>query len=162
MSFGIQNLGVINQKDAPAIWESDFVDFPANFVKGRILIAIDSGAIYIDLTASRLQIQAGSMASFTAANGLTKTSGSFDTEISLGGILNGETVIDLDGSELKLLGSSSITIFTSDGKILDDSTSSFYMPMKEETFAVIVPDSIIRIFDLDNGQSFQILAKKLP
>jgi hypothetical protein len=88
MSFGLQNLGVINQKQSPAIWQSDIADFPANFIAGRILIDTFQGGIYIDTAINRVQIQAGGSGVVNYINGIVNTGGSPNTStIQLGGDL---------------------------------------------------------------------------
>lgn len=106
MSFGVQNLGVIDQQGTPAIWQSAYADFPNNYIQGRILISTDDGyGIFLDLAASRIQIVASYIGELIAQNGLnTSFSSPNSLLIELGGNLIRDTTINTNGNELNLSG----------------------------------------------------------
>jgi hypothetical protein len=160
--FGYSAIPVINQKNAPAIWESNFVDFPANFISGRILIATDTGAIYLDLPASRIALQAGSMGTFEALNGLSKNTTSFSTEVVLGGsLVGGDTVIDINGNKLRFIGLTHEQQIDADGIISDAGTVADYMPILTSGVSVIVPNATLSILDLRTGDTYNVAAHKV-
>lgn len=162
MSFGVDNLGVINQKDAPAIWESDVVDFPANFVKGRILIDTTFGGIYLDTTTTRVQIQAGGSGAINYSNGIETFGLTTPTtsNVGLGGSLVRNTNIDLSTGQLKFIGLITSTLFNPSGSIEDFNSSRKYYPATEANISAIVPDRILNFRDTITGDNFQVLCKK--
>ena len=144
MSFGLQNLGVINQKQSPAIWQSDIADFPINFVAGRILIDTFQGGIYIDTAINRVQIQAGSSGVINYENGLSNTGGLPNTSnIRLGGSLIDDTNIQLSGFEFTLNNEQIATIV-------------------QDELIVFTPDTTIFIIDNNTNLKYRILAEKNP
>ena len=163
MSFGIQNLGVINQKDAPAIWESDAVDFPANFVKGRILIDTFQGGIYLDTSTTRVQIQAGGSGAILYQNGVetfgltTPTS----TNVGLGGSLVRNTIIDITPNTLEFSGINTSTIFDTKGYMQDGASGNNYFTTFVDTLDVIVPNQILIFTNPVNNQPYAVLAQEI-
>jgi len=94
MEYGYTYNPVINEQNTPGIWQSDFANFPATFQKGRILIASDTGAIYLDLVSSRI-ILVNSHSNYSFINGLTKTNlPSNQSFVTLGGNLVDDTIIN--------------------------------------------------------------------
>lgn len=161
MSFGIQNLGVINQKDAPAIWESDAVDFPANFVKGRILIDTFFGGIYLDTSTTRVQIQANGSGTINYLNGITTLGLVIPTtsNVGLGGSLDNSTTININGNDLNFQGNAESVIINADG-YLDTQNIGIYMPITEQTIVPLVPNVILEFTDGINGIVYQVLGRK--
>jgi hypothetical protein len=161
--FGIDNVGVINQRNAPAIWQSIQNDFPINFVPGRILIASDNGSIWIDITTStRKQIVAGNIASFENGSGITAEIIPGDpsvTKFNLGGDLNQSTTININGNALNFEGNAESVIINADGYI-DTQNIGIYMPITEQTIVPLVPNVIIEFTDGINGINYQVLARK--
>jgi hypothetical protein len=161
--FGYSAIPVINQKNAPAIWESDFVDFPANFIAGRILIATDNGAIYLDLTSSRIALQAGAMGTFTATNGLEiNNSTPFATEIGLGGQMFGDKTINTSTNTLSFIGNLlQENQFDTDGVFKNTNTGKDYMPLSEIPFRVIFENCLLEIQDTRTNQIYKVAAHKV-
>jgi hypothetical protein len=94
MEYGYTYNPVINEQNTPGIWQSDLANFPATFQKGRILVASDTGAIYLDLVSSRI-ILVNSHSNLNFANGLTKTDLPNNVgQIYLGGELEQDTGIN--------------------------------------------------------------------
>jgi len=138
MSFGLQNLGVINQKQSPAIWQSDISDFPANFVAGRILIDTFQGGIYIDTAINRVQIQAGASGVVNYLNGIVNNGGLPNTSnVSLGGDLIKEININSQGFALKL-DNAQIASF-------DTASQSFF-----------IPNADLYIYNIPQSQKYKI------
>jgi hypothetical protein len=111
MSFGIQNLGVIDQKNSPAIWQSPLAQFPVNFVNGRILIDSDAGNLYLDTDINRNLIfqYTGDL---LIQNGLTYAASSVIGDasiIELGGSLVSDTAINLNTHTFEFDGSATTT-----------------------------------------------------
>lgn len=84
MAIFFNYIPVINQNSAPAIWVSTNGEFPADFLKGRLLISTDDGGIYLDDTnSSRVCIQSPNHGNIAYQNGvLFNTTGQFSSEIS--------------------------------------------------------------------------------
>jgi len=172
MSFGLQNLGVINQKNAPAIWQSNEVDFPTSFVIGRILIASDNGSIWIDTTtSSRKQIVAGNIASFETGNGINVEVIPGDpsvTKFNLGGELVEDTLIDnvVNGKVLTIGDATNFTRVNVAGQLV---AKYGIMPgptplapiVNVVASVAVVPDSYIETFFSANGKYYRILAQEM-
>jgi hypothetical protein len=155
--FGIDNTGVINQRQSPAIWQSDIADFPANYILGRILIDTFFGGIYIDTASTRLQISNGSN---SFVNGLQSYGGiPTNQNIGLGGDLNQSTTININGNALNFEGNAESVIINADGYI-DTQNIGIYMPITEQTIVPLVPNVIIEFTDGINGINYQVLARK--
>jgi hypothetical protein len=158
--FGLQNLGVINQKNAPAIWESPLADFPTNFVKGRILIDNTNGDIYLDTTTTRHLIQNGGELAFR--NGLTKSNiNPFLNVVKLGGSLDGATIIDINGNELSFIGLTNVNRFDAQGVFYNDGNSADYMPIIEDPLGAVVPNVILNVINTRDGSYYKISAEKV-
>jgi len=156
--FGVDNTGVINQRQSPAIWQSDIADFPANYILGRILIDTFQGGIYIDTASTRLQISNGSN---TFSNGLQSYGGIPTNQIiGLGGDMNYNTQIDLNGNNLKIINSIAGTTFNATGTITDDNTGSIYLPAEDTNITVLVPDKILVFSNPETGDIYKVLCKK--
>ena len=160
MSFGLQNLGVINQKDAPAIWESDVADFPTTFVKGRILIDTFQGGIYLDTSTTRIQIQASGSGAINYANGVETFGSATPTtsNVGLGGSLTRDTNIDITIKRLFLQGTDTTIIFNTQGAILDDSNTSVYLSAVDSPLIPVVPNCVLAFFDRVTGLQYNIQA----
>lgn len=142
--FGLQNLGVINQKNAPAIWESAELDFPTNFVKGRILINTNNGAIYIDTETTRVQIQGGNSGDVEFRNGLEVVSATnFDKTVTLGGSLINTTILDLNGNSFIFSGALVDTKLNTDGRLLVDNNP--VVTNANTTIGVTVPNKTLHL-----------------
>ncbi len=162
MSFGIQNLGVINQKDAPAIWESDLVDFPANFVKGRILIDTFFGGIYLDTTTTRVQIQAGGNGTINYQNGV-ETFGLTNpttSNVGLGGSLVRNTDINLDTNKISFIGSNTNFVINDTG-VISDNFGNIYFPAIIDPTTLSVPNTSIIFTNAITGDLLRVLAEIL-
>jgi hypothetical protein len=156
MSFGVQNLGVIDQKGTPAIWQSAFADFPASTLNGRILIATDNvyNGIYIDLNGTLVRI-ATEPTDFKNGLGSVGLSG-FVKNIGLGGALTQNTSIDTNTKTLDFVGTEVITSVDPNGYLY---ISSKDVPTLEVAAFPIVADSTIRLNI--RGVSFDINAKEV-
>jgi len=163
MGFGIQNLGVINQKDAPAIWESNVANFPANFVKGRILIDNVYGGIYLDTTTTRIQIQPANNGNLTFINGLTSQATSPNsTQVSLEGSLVNETHIALDSHSLYFDGSVKATYVSPYGYLVDDSTGWIVPAIDTDALGAIIPNIKLLIVNPASNKVYEVLAFEQP
>jgi len=163
MSFGLQNLGVINQKDAPAIWESSVANFPANFVKGRILIDNVYGGIYLDTTTTRIQIQAQNNGNVTFVNGLTsQTLTPNSTQISLEGYLINETHIALDSFAFYFDGSVKATYVNPNGYLVDDSSGWILPAMDTDTLGAITPNIKLLFVNPATNKVYEVSAFEQP
>jgi len=159
MGFGIQNLGVINQKDAPAIWESDYVDFPLNYVKGRILIDTTTGAIYLDTNISRLQISNGSNA---FVNGLQSYGGiPTNSNIGLGGNLDFSTVVLINGRDITFEGANNNVQIDSDGNLRNVAQGAYYFWGNVVGASVVVQDATIIFRDEQNNRNLKVAAQTI-
>lgn len=159
MSFGISNVGVINQQNAPAIWESEFADFPTNYVLGRILIATDGigteeQGIYIDGTSSRTQITNGLI---SAINGLTENT----SEIKLGGTLAEDTTIEVQSYKLQFGGNVYGTEVTTDGYIRDTGSSLAYSIIGPNGTTPVIPNTSIIFLDPRDGTTYLVAVQQL-
>jgi hypothetical protein len=162
MSFGIQNLGVINQKQSPAIWQSDITDFPPNYILGRILIDTFAGGIYLDTSISRVQIQASGAGNINYTNGIVNfgLTSPYTSNVGLGGALVLDSSIDVTGKSLAFVGSIATTIIAGDGSVIDDISQKLYFPTSEQNIAVIVPDKLLIFTDPISGNNYSVLCKK--
>jgi len=161
--FGIDNTGVINQKNAPAIWESDFADFPANTIKGRFLLALDTITLYVDLVTSNNPSNRAIVASGLIGDGSgtnVNFTGNGDYTVDLGGDLLAGTVIDLNGHNFEFQGATTTTKIQSDGAMLDTATTKMYFPTEEQNIAVIVADKLLVFSDPINGDTYKVLCQK--
>lgn len=160
--FGIDNTGVINQRQSPAIWQSDLGDFPPNFILGRILIDNVYGGIYLDTSSTRIQIQSANSGSLTFVNGIesiatTPTS----TEVTLGGSLINDTIIDITPNTLEFAGINTSAILQTSGYILDGASGNYYPNIDVKNIDVIVPNKLLEFFNPKNNVSYQVLALEL-
>lgn len=160
MSFGVSNLGVINQRQAPAIWESDFADFPANFIAGRILIALDAGnaGIYIDGVGERYQIANGKI---NFLNGLGTVGFQTPTTqtIGLGGELIQETTLDVSQFILRFNGAANETIINNDGLIVIN--GHFVPSMVVNSYNPISANAVLNFINEDTGAIYRVLAEEV-
>jgi hypothetical protein len=157
--FGVDNTGVINQRQSPSIWQSDSVDFPANYILGRILIDSTTGQIFLDTSNSRLQISNGSNA---FVNGLTSYGGiPTNSNIGLGGDMNFETEINVNGQYLNIAGSNTGTTFLSNGAMYDTASEKYYFPVVVEGGAVVIPDSVMTFQDPTNGSQYLVSCRSV-
>jgi len=159
--FGIDNTGVINQKNAPAIWESDFADFPANTIKGRFLLALDTITLYVDLITSNNPTNRAVVASGLIGDGSGTTinnNGTGDYTVDLGGTLFNSANIDLNNFEINLNGLQTSTIFRADGYI-EDLNNGSYFPAVINNLTALIPDKILAFTNLATGDVYKVLAK---
>jgi hypothetical protein len=153
MSFGVQNLGVIDQQGTPAIWQSNYADFPNNFIQGRILISTDSGyGIFLDLAASRIQIVDSYFGEVIAQNGLNIVSNSpNNTAIELGGTLLTDTTVNTNGNELNFTGGN-ISIDSATIPVLDISQLNLSMQTVPGSIDFLTDGSIVRSGGTTDGE----------
>jgi hypothetical protein len=155
--FGVDNTGVINQRQSPAIWQSDISDFPPNYILGRILIDTFAGEIWLDTSNTRVRISNGSN---TFLNGLTSYGGSpTNTDIGLGGDLNDNTTINLNDFELNFDGAVINNKIDNFGVITNKNTETDYMPVDEDD-NVVIPNTSINIYNLRTGAFYRIAVQK--
>jgi hypothetical protein len=158
--FGVDNVGVINQRNAPAIWESSVANFPANFVKGRILIDNVYGGIYLDTTTTRIQIQAANNGNVTFLNGLTSYAPSpTSTEISLGGDLNYSTQINLNGNEILFEAANNNVQIDSDGNLKNVAQGAYYFWGNVVSASVVIQDATIIFRDEQYNRYIKVAAQ---
>jgi len=158
--FGIDNTGVINQRQSPAIWQSDIADFPANYILGRILIDTFQGGIYIDTASSRMQISNGAN---NFVNGLSNIGGSPGTNnVGLGGELLDDTNILLDGHTITFYGSTQATVMRASGFFRNDSTGWALPAMDTDPLGAIVPNCKLLFFDPGTTKVYEVLAYQQP
>jgi hypothetical protein len=160
--FGIDNVGVINQRNAPAIWESNFADFPTNTIKGRFLLALDTITLYVDLVTGNNPTNRAVVASGLIGDGSGTTinnTGTGDYSVDLGGDINQNTTININGNALNFEGNAESVIINADG-YLDTQNIGIYMPVTEQTIVPLVPNVIIEFTDGINGITYQVLATK--
>jgi hypothetical protein len=157
--FGVDNTGVINQRQSPAIWQSDITNFPANYILGRILIDTFQGGIYIDTASTRLQISAGNSQFF---NGLTRYTGIPTTNnIGLGGDMNYGTQINLNGQSLLFEGATGSFRIDDNGVISDPANGESYFGTNRVELATVIPNFCLQFHDKINDEIFLVLAKRL-
>lgn len=153
MSFGVQNLGVIDQRGTPAIWQSDLADFPNNYILGRILIATDNGyGIYLDTDTTRIPIVDSYSGVITADNGLNyNNSIPSNKVISLGGVLLNDTTVNTMGNELNFYGGN-VKIDSAIIPVIDISQSNLSMQTIPGSIDFIVDGSIVRSGGTSDGE----------
>lgn len=158
MAFGIQNLGVINQKQSPAIWQSDFSDFPTNFIAGRILIALDAGnaGIYIDGVSNRYKIAEGTI---DFVNGISEQTSIEPTvrKIGLGGLLNQNTQIELEFGFFQFSGINHVFQIDRQGNTTWDGFGVACIEVR--TLAPIIPTDTLVLTDAKTGNSYKVNAE---
>jgi len=157
--FGVDNTGVINQRQSPAIWQSNIADFPANYILGRILIDTFQGGIYIDTASTRLQISNGTK---NAINGL-QDYGGIPTNINfgLGGDLNYSTVIDVNGNDIVFGGAVDNVQIDSDGYLNCPAQSAYYLPANVVGLSPIIQNATILFIDQHNGVTLKVAAQTI-
>jgi predicted ribosome-associated RNA-binding protein Tma20 len=157
--FGVDNTGVINQRQSPAIWQSDSADFPPNYILGRILIDSTTGQIFLDTSNSRLQISNGSNA---FVNGLTSYGGTpTNSNIGLGGDLNYSTVINVNGSDITFEGSNNNVQIDSDGNLRNVAQGAYYFWGNVVSASVIIQDATIIFRDEQNNRNLKVAAQTI-
>jgi hypothetical protein len=159
--FGIDNVGVINQRNAPAIWESNFADFPTNTIKGRFLLALDTITLYVDLVTGNNPTNRAIVASGLIGDGSGTTinnTGTGDYSVDLGGYLNAETTIYVNGYNINFQGSDESVFINADGYLSTDNLGT-YMPVTEQPFFALIPDAVLEFTDGLTNIQYQVLAK---
>jgi hypothetical protein len=156
--FGVDNTGVINQRQSPAIWQSDIANFPANYILGRILIDTFQGGIYIDTANTRMQISSGAN---NYINGLSNFGGSPGTNnVGLGGGLDQNTYIQLDGRVLTFEGANNNIIINDNGDLISTGTGNGqFLPAAEVTLQVVVPNTTLYFFNTNSGVVYKVNAQ---
>jgi hypothetical protein len=156
--FGIDNTGVINQRQSPAIWQSDIADFPANYILGRILIDTFQGGIYIDTASTRLQISNGSN---TFVNGI-KSYGGIPTNqnIGLGGDMVQDTTILLQGFVIDFTGTQTNFSISSTGVISSDLGT--YLPISDIGLTGLIPNTTLQFKNVETGDVYYVAAQLNP
>jgi hypothetical protein len=160
--FGIDNVGVINQRNAPAIWTSPIADFPPNNIQGRLLLATDTVTLYVDLingtggVTNRAIIASGLIGngSGTTINNI----GTGDYFVDLGGALQSDVNIDFDGRQMTFQGQVELVNINIDG-YLQSGSSGTYMPATEQPFFALIPDAVLEFTDGVTSTQYQVLAK---
>jgi hypothetical protein len=159
--FGVDNVGVINQRNAPAIWESNVAQFPTNNIKGRLLLATDTITLYVDLIngnggmTNRAVIASGLIGN---GNGtVINNSGTGDYTVDLGGALQNETYISLDGRSINFEGGTN-TIKINNNVYLESqglATGVFY-PVTVNSIGVVVPNKTLVFFSPSSGVAYKV------
>lgn len=163
--FGLTNLGVIDQRGTPAIWQSALANFPTNNIKGRLLVDTTNNILYYDTInsnsggmANRTILASGN---FTNGDGITFVNVGDDTQINLGGVLNNDITISNNGNIFTIAGGLFQTLFLSNGIIQDAGTNAPYMPILEDALGVVTADVILNILNLATGDVYKVLAEKV-
>lgn len=155
--FGFGGSFVVNQKNAPAIWESDINDFPDDLLPGRILINTTNGAIYLDGVSTRVIISNGSN---TFLNGLTSLGGTAtNRNIGFGGSINQDTVITVDtGKNFSVTedGANTAVQYLAGGMV-DADTGKPYVVVDLRSGS-IVPNTVIAIYNPIDGKEYLLNA----
>ena len=157
--FGIDNTGVINQRQSPAIWQSDIADFPPNYILGRILIDTFQGGIYIDTANDRMQISSGAN---NYVNGVSNYGGSpGSNNVGLGGEMSQATTeLILSGNEIKIVGDGNNFTFTQEGNLLSEGVATgIVLPATETTGTTITPNVILNFINTTSGVYYAIPAE---
>jgi hypothetical protein len=166
MGFGIQNLGVINQKNAPAIWESNISEFPTNNIKGRLLLSLDTATLYVDLIDGNGDFTNRSIiAQGLISNGngtIINTISPGDYSVDLGGALQNNTSIDLDGRQLNFIGANNTISINDNGDLIMVGTANGqFLPAAEEPLEVLVPNVTLYFINSNSGVAYRINAQTL-
>jgi len=158
--FGIDNTGVINQRQSPAIWQSDIADFPANYILGRILIDTFQGGIYIDTASSRMQISNGAN---NFENGISNTGGIPGTNnVALGGQLVDNTNILLNDKTLTFEGANNNIIINNNGDLISTGIGNGqFLPAAEVTLEVVVPNITLYFYNTNSAVVYKVNAQAL-
>jgi hypothetical protein len=159
--FGIDNVGVINQRNAPAIWTSPIADFPPNNIQGRLLLATDTVTLYVDLingtggVTNRAIIASGLIGngSGTTINNI----GTGDYSVDLGGTLTSDPIIGMNGFVLEFSGTTQTLQIESTGNMI--SPFGDYLPANEIGLTSVIPNTTLRFKNVNNGDSYDVLAK---
>jgi hypothetical protein len=93
----------------------------------------------------------------SASNGLNVT----NQDVKLGGTINGNPNIDMNSGELTFQGNTHNLRIDGEGIMLDAGTVADYMPVLVFTDAPGPGASVLSIFDLRNGQTYNVTATKL-
>jgi hypothetical protein len=165
MSFGIQNLGVINQQNAPAIWESNISEFPTNNIKGRLLLSLNTSELYVDLINGNDNFAGRSLISAPFTNGNGTIFSDIDApnlRIDLGGALQNNTSIDLDGRELNFVGANNTIFINDNGDLQSQGTANGqFLPATEESLEVLIPNVTLYFANSISGVVYRINAQTL-
>jgi hypothetical protein len=165
MSFGVQNLGVIDQRGTPAIWQSDYVDFPNNFIEGRILIATGSGGIYLDTNTNRLIISSGTTLLQTYnidldGNDLTLLNGTVAMNTMA---VDVATISQIDNSNVptSYIGTNTQIDFLATGSIYRSggTLDGEFPSMQEDGIGLPIPNISLKL-KLANGDTYNFSARK--
>jgi hypothetical protein len=162
--FGVDNVGVINQRNAPAIWESSVAQFPNNNIKGRLLLATDTATLYVDLIngnggmTNRAVIASGLIGN---GNGtVINNSGTGDYSVDLGGALQNNTTIDLDGRELNFIGANNTIYINDNGDLLSQGIGNGqFLPASVNSLQVVVPNTTLYFFNTNSGVVYKVNAQ---
>lgn len=157
--FGVDNTGVINQRQSPAIWQSDIADFPPNYILGRILIDTFQGGIYIDTASTRLQISNGSK---NFVNGVTSFGGIPTSQnIGLGGDMLYDTEINMNGGSLLFNGSNNSLTIDSQGNLSNQTEGSYYLPVMVIGLTSIIPTNVLLFTNPFDGHKYAVSATQI-
>jgi hypothetical protein len=161
--FGIDNVGVINQRNAPAIWESNFADFPTNTIKGRFLLALDTITLYVDLITSNNPTNRAVVASGLIGTGngtIINNNGTGDYSVDLGGELQTNTNINLNDRTLTFQGANNNIIIDEFGVLLSTGIGNGqFLPVSENTLQVVVPNTTLYFFNTNSGAVYKVNAQ---
>jgi hypothetical protein len=160
--FGLNKNAVINEKNTPGIWQSDFVDFPVDIQLGRILVSLSDGAIYLDTSLGRVIIVSGNSQQIFK-NGITKTAVSrFGSNVELGGSLINDTDIDLATNlkNLRFIGNITNLNVTSDGYMKDENIG-FYPIMVVDRLSTVTPNCVLVFYNPATSLFYKCLAQQL-
>lgn len=165
--FGYSAIPVINQKNAPAIWESDAGDLPQNHIKGRLLVELDNGRVLYDVADSdiydpslRILLASGGFTNGDAITVLSVGGGVFS--INLGGTMTTNSSIDTSLGSLAFIGGLLMeNKFDQFGVFTNTNTGKDYMPLSEIPLSVIIADCLLEIQDTRTNQIYKVAAKKV-
>jgi hypothetical protein len=159
--FGIDNIGVINQRNAPAIWTSPISNFPPNNIQGRLLLATDTVTLYVDLIngtggmINRAIIASGLIGD---GNGTTiNNTGTGDYTVDLGGSLQNITYLDLDGRSINFVGGTNTIKINNNGDLESQglATGVFY-PVTVTSIGVVAPNRTLVFYSPSSGLAYKV------
>ena len=160
--FGIDNVGVINQRNAPAIWTSPIADFPPNNIQGRLLLATDTVTLYVDLIngtggVTNRAIVASGLINDGSGTTINNT-GTGDYSVDLGGKLLNSVTIENCGFDLLVSGSNDYLIFNSAGYLTSNAYGAL-STINEVSLSVVTPNCRLILSNPSTGDTYYILAQ---
>jgi hypothetical protein len=168
--FGIDNVGVINQRNAPAIWESNVAEFPNNNIKGRLLLATDTITLYVDLIngdggmTNRAIIASGLIG---YGNGtVINNTGLGNYSVDLGGELQTNTNISLNDRTLTFEGANNTITISGNGVMTSTGIDSGihsgqFLPISAVSLQTVIPTITLYFHNTSGGQIYKINAQEI-